>query len=903
MFQYNFFVTLAPIAAIISIVIAVYAWRYRAIPGAMRLFAYTLVVVGFLLTDLLGLIDPTFSGTLFWAKFSYLFMALLPVSWFAFALQYAGRHDWLRPGRFWLFLIVPAATFILVQTTELHGLVWKQYFFRPVGQWLAISVTYGTWFLVSTLYAYILFVVGVALILREYWSAYRLHRQQSIWIIVGAVVPLAFNLVFVFDLIPNLHKDFSPLGYALSGVAFAIGMFKFRLFDLMPVARATLLDRMRDGVLVLDMRGRLVDLNMAARRILGLASEGLIDRSIADLLPGWYKIEEWQLAEFSVETAEMPRFYEVERTQLVIGKHSAGQLIVLHDITERRRAQLMLERVNEDLERRVLQRTQDLRQRAGELEALVNFSTALRKSVSLDDTLSILVTQTVQIFGAKTCVVFLLSKEELVVAGTHGFAQDCRGVGVPAAREPYFSCMQSDHSVVVNETDLSVLRQDADLGQFFAGVDTVLFFPLQVQEDRLGILQVGFCGDKQIYREYRYPLTGIAEIAGNAIQRVKVLQTLEQLVGARTRDLTTLYEITALANEFLDLRTILDRTLEKIVEVFASPVGILHLWEEENQRLSLVAQCGLSLDQMTALQYWDSAEALWRRVMERNQIVMHSKWQQVMPDIPLSGFDVFPMYIGVPVHAKGKALGVLSVLVEQIHKYSAEDVALLVAVADQVGSAAESARLRQQAELAAVGEERQRLARELHDSVTQSLYSLMLFAAAGRDATGDADLERVGRYFDRLSDTAQQALREMRLLIYELRPTVLQEEGLVGALRRRLEVVEKRAGLETDFIVDELPELPVALETGLYNIAQEALNNVIKHSGATQIVLRLGNEASLIHLTVKDNGAGFSPFAVSRGIGLSSMQERAARLGGVLQIESSAGRGTLVHAKIPFSRR
>jgi signal transduction histidine kinase len=196
--------------------------------------------------------------------------------------------------------------------------------------------------------------------------------------------------------------------------------------------------------------------------------------------------------------------------------------------------------------------------------------------------------------------------------------------------------------------------------------------------------------------------------------------------------------------------------------------------------------------------------------------------------------------------------------------------------------------------------ERERLARELHDSVTQSLYSLTLLAEASQRLLGGGDLERAMEYTGRLGEIAQQALKEMRLLVYQLRPLVLKREGLVGALQQRLDAVEKRAGVDARLLVEGTLDLPVVVEEGLYRIAQEALNNALKHASPRSVTLRIEAGDRWIRLEVEDDGRGFEPAAVRDhgGMGLTSMRERADRLGGSFSIVSAPGEGTTVRVDV-----
>jgi len=212
-------------------------------------------------------------------------------------------------------------------------------------------------------------------------------------------------------------------------------------------------------------------------------------------------------------------------------------------------------------------------------------------------------------------------------------------------------------------------------------------------------------------------------------------------------------------------------------------------------------------------------------------------------------------------------------------------------------------RLHRQAERLAVLEERARLARELHDAVSQSLYSLQLFAEAGRRMLKRGDSERAAEYVDRLADTSQAAFREMRLLVYELRPVELEREGLVGALERRLEAVERRAGIEPELRTEQVDGLSERIEETLYRIAQEALNNALRHADAQRVTVSLRSGPASVVLRVEDDGAGFDPHTAGRGgFGLLGMRERAEQMSGRVAVRSVPGKGTLIRAELPHGR-
>jgi signal transduction histidine kinase len=262
----------------------------------------------------------------------------------------------------------------------------------------------------------------------------------------------------------------------------------------------------------------------------------------------------------------------------------------------------------------------------------------------------------------------------------------------------------------------------------------------------------------------------------------------------------------------------------------------------------------------------------------------------------------------VPLLAEQSVLGVIILFFAEETHLDAEALEMAIALGEQVVLATESAVLQQRAQDANTLEERERLARELHDAVTQSIYSLTLFAEAGRRLASAGQLERVQEYLTLLGDTAQQAMKQMRLMLYELRPAVLEQVGLVQALTQRLDAVERRAGIDARLDVAETLRLSPAIEESLYRICQEALNNALKHSSAHNVVVRLLREENVITLEVSDDGIGFvldqageSKIDAS-GLGLGHIRERARGLNAVLEITTAPEQGTTVRVTLPASQ-
>jgi signal transduction histidine kinase len=254
----------------------------------------------------------------------------------------------------------------------------------------------------------------------------------------------------------------------------------------------------------------------------------------------------------------------------------------------------------------------------------------------------------------------------------------------------------------------------------------------------------------------------------------------------------------------------------------------------------------------------------------------------------------------LPILTRGAIVGALGVVHPQPGYYTERHGQLAMAFAQQVGSALENARLYEQAQGRAVLEERQRLARELHDSVSQVLYSIALNTASAA-ALRASDPKRAAALEHDVHELAGVGLAEMRALIFELRPESLEREGLVSALHKQADAAQARHGIAVRVSAVDEPEVPLAAKEALYRIAQEALQNVAKHADAHSVELALEQIGSEVILRIEDDGRGFDPARSFPGhLGLHSMRERMAGVGGALDIQSSLGRGTSIEARLPL---
>ena len=262
-------------------------------------------------------------------------------------------------------------------------------------------------------------------------------------------------------------------------------------------------------------------------------------------------------------------------------------------------------------------------------------------------------------------------------------------------------------------------------------------------------------------------------------------------------------------------------------------------------------------------------------------------------------------FLGVPIRYRGEILGNLFFSGTRRGVFSAEDLRLVEMLAAHAGVAITTARLYADAQELAMQEERSRVARELHDAVSQTLFSLVYEARAAADRV-KGDPAAAAEHLSHVQQQAAGALDEMRSLVLALRPKSLERDGLAATLHDHVQGLRRihRAAIEAR--IDEGDRLPPDQQLGILRIAQEALHNAVKHAGEVAIRLDLRHAADATHLVVSDEGPGFENKAVSRTrrtVGLHAMRERAHAMGANLTIESRPGGGSVIRLILPQRRR
>ncbi len=382
---------------------------------------------------------------------------------------------------------------------------------------------------------------------------------------------------------------------------------------------------------------------------------------------------------------------------------------------------------------------------------------------------------------------------------------------------------------------------------------------------------------------------------------------LERKIEERTRELTTLLQVSRDVTSNLSLDIVLHEILDKLKTVVRySNATICRLegdtfysiadWEGMRENLGLDIR-------FSALNFIDQRVMMTRKPLIIGDV--HKDDTDVAIDFRAqASHNLYTYYksvrnwMRVPLIFKSSITGLLTLHYHEPNYYTSRHADLAMAFAEHAAIAIENARLFEKARDLAAMEERQKLARELHDSVSQALYGIVLGTRTARKLLS-RDPDRIGEPLDYISSLAEAGLAEMRALIFALRPESLQLEGLIAALTKQCDAVRSRHQLVVNSIFPPEPDIPIEIKEVFYRVAQEALHNIVKHARATVVELRLETRQNRVFLSIHDDGTGFDTDRDYPGhLGLISMRERVENAGGCFKLESTPGKGTSIEASI-----
>lgn len=408
------YVLIIVISMVLSGILAAYGWRYRSTPGAIPFSIMTLAVSLWAFGYMVEKITALFWLQKLSAYVQVIGYASVPFLWLIFALHYTHREAWLTPRRIGLLMITPALVTLCAWTSEIHRWFFSDFQTVHIGATVQLVVIFGPAFWVHTILAYGALAAGTVLLLQGVFRSHDLYRGQMVLLIIGAVFPWAVNIVSILNLIPLPNLDLTTFAFTITGLAIAGSLFRYRLFDIVPVAYEAIVRSMDDMVVVLDMQNRVADLNPAAKAfftrrngayqdgaVIGKPAEQVLDRwsEIAEKYPGAIASP----IEIGLGDGSEQRWFDLHASHLR-RRHEqpAGQLFVLHDITASKLAQKALQEAHD------------------QITMLYQVETELNKKLDLQYVLMMAQDAAVWISKAEAAFIGLSDGEGIRIAQVHG---------------------------------------------------------------------------------------------------------------------------------------------------------------------------------------------------------------------------------------------------------------------------------------------------------------------------------------------------------------------------------------------------------------------------------------------------------------------------------------------------
>lgn len=548
--------------------------------------------------------------------------------------------------------------------------------------------------------------------------------------------------------------------------------------------------------------------------------------------------------------------------------------------------------------------------------------------------------------GSDICRVFLIDRQsdlvgvayEWCASEVHVQYHPSETSDVVWSQVPWREQLERNEVIIIDNVTKSATAHDtvvsAELESDFnqRGLKSLLSVPMMLEGELIGVLGLDNLKVYTHWTDENVALVRlIAGLISSALSRKRAADAirterdlLEIRVEERTRQLSKLLDVSSTVNSMLDLKSLLQTILEKLREVVifdSAAITRLQKYNEVSGDLPIIAHIGnLNAKRLLTPGTYSASEDLHLREMmmtmapviipdttadTSNAAAFRRRQLRVVGAIPER--ILCAMY--VPLIVQQRVIGMLVIYSIRRYAYSRHSADLAFAFANQVAAAIYKAQNHQQAIEAAALTERSRLARELHDSVSQALFGIVLAArtlqqnVGGPNETQSLTNKSGINPLEYLLSLSEAALSEMRALIFELRPESLRQEGLLSAFRRQAEALAQRHRLSVDTqMTANEPTFDIDVKEAFYRVGLEAIQNIVKHARASHLILRVRQDEAQFVLEVSDNGCGFDVNTRMVGhFGLQTMQERATAAGGTLEILSESGLGTTVRMSVPIN--
>ena len=656
-FQYTPYILPLLAASVIAVLVAVNVWRRRATAsGAQALVLLALAIAEWSLGYALEIAGADLPTKIFWGKSQYIGIGTIPLLWVIFTYSYLTQGTRMTRRNVSLLSIVPLITLILAFTTELHGLIWKDIRIHNVGAFSALDFTHGWWFWINLGYSYILLLTGTIFIFRSFKRTKGLFRRQNLILLIAVLTPWVGNVLYVSGLSPIPNLDITPFAFTISAVAFALGIYRFQLGNLAPVARELVVEKMPDGMIVLDARGYIVDINPALQNALGISASQAIGQRAKDLFNAWPSLVERyeNMLEAQDEIffgeGESQRWYELRMSPLYGSfDRLLGRVVTVRNITEKKQMEEAL-RLSEQKYRTIYQNVADVIYETDNQGNLTSISPSIEKRGGY---------RPEELIGRSVTEFFVFPEQYAALD----------------------ALIMQNGSV----NDFEALLRKKDGTTVFASITSHILFDSNGQ----GVATEGVLRDINERKQAEERIRQMnAELESRVTERTSELQESNAY-------LTALIETSTALNESLDLNEVLDRILVQVHKLI--PARALNVMFVEGEQARIVRRFGYqglekieqNLLDLRFLISWPTFHEMYttRKRIYIADTAKDSRWQII------DGVEWVRSYIGVPLVISDETIGFLNAAHSEPNFFDVKHAFMLESLAHHASVAIQNARL------------------------------------------------------------------------------------------------------------------------------------------------------------------------------------------------------------------
>ncbi len=679
------YVIILVVSTAAAIYVSIVAWGRRTAPGARPLMALGGAIAAWTLTYAIHFLVMTEQARFFWLRATYLGVLTVPTMFLVYSIQYANRGQWLKKRVIALLTIEPVLTFILLWTDPWHNL-----FFG--GKHVAGTILDGgTWFWINVIYSYGLVLCAMILLIHAYRHTARPLRGQATAVLIGASLPWAVNIIGVAGFIPIPGLDLTPFVFSITGICLTVGFSRYRLLDLVPIARDALIESMNDSVIVLDVQNRIVDINQTALQMIGKPGQWIIgepaEEVLADISEIVDRFRDTLIARQEVVIGENPSLYfDLHISPLYDRKgRYSGRLIVARDITERR----LMEQAEH--EQRVL------------AEALRDTAAALNSSRTFEDVLDRLLDNVGHVVPYDMATFMLLNGNNTArVVRSHGYREYGSGETplIFSVNEiPNFrTMMETGQSLVVPDTQHSknwVVVKGLEKICSYAGA------PLQVKGEVIGFLDLTSLTPNFYNQTHAERLQAFADQVAIAVENARLFEETRR----RADELSALLDIGLAVTSGLEMDKLLKAILEMCKRIL--PIEAFYIATYDNKSEMIGYPLFYDKGEISIIPARDihQSPGLTGYIIQTRQVLylpdaLAEEATRKYNIIDVGG-DPSRSYVGVPLLVGDRVVGVISMQSSQSDAYHPEQIRLLETIATQAAGAIENARLFEEVRLRA----------------------------------------------------------------------------------------------------------------------------------------------------------------------------------------------------------